>query len=496
MTQVSRRQFMAFMLRLWVLTALPACRRKLPVLGMTGISSLTVVEDHSSILARWAETGIRDAVLINIDTHDDLHWIPEQKMISLQGLYRDQNWQRFAEANTTADRGLYHIGNWIYAGARLGIFREVCWVVPFRYVAENGSEDTLRQFLKQNRFTDADIRTFALRNNRYHGAFRGIPLTICGLESLPEISSPLLLSIDADFLPTYGTEYRSAYLPSLQKMFAALHAQRYQIQDAVVSYSVNGDFLPPHLRWVGDAVAMLLKDPVMLSAPPTERLLLQQEIDNAYRTIDAGTMLALATPYLARHEDASLFLYSAYARVLQNKPDMAYVAAMAACNIDRAYSTGLPFIGQMYFNKGEYLVAERFFRGGLSVNPKMANGLYQFGHCLRKLGKLQEAVGIYEQDRALNGSFPTGFLLVETHLLRNDPQSATAILKETMGYLEQNPYASVDNVAAADAVYRALEFCAQYGMGEEAARLRNHPAIQEMFRKFPQNRNQLTATDG
>ena len=101
--------------------------KPIPVIGKDPIPELLTVEDHGMALARWAEQGIRDAVLINIDTHDDMRLIHEDKIIRLKELYRKKDWKGITEADSSADQGLYHVGNWIYAGVSLGIIKEVYW---------------------------------------------------------------------------------------------------------------------------------------------------------------------------------------------------------------------------------------------------------------------------------------------------------------------------------------------------------------------------------
>ncbi|OGU17552.1 MAG: hypothetical protein A2076_02070 [Geobacteraceae bacterium GWC2_53_11] len=115
--------------------------------------------------------------------------------------------------------------------------------------------------------------------------------------------------------------------------------------------------------------------------------------------------------------------------MLQGDADAAYAAAMAGCRADRLYATALPFMGELYFSKGQYATSEKFFRGGYAVDPQISNGLFHFGNCLVKNGKLREAIGVYEQDVKRNGSFPTHFLMAQTYLVLGERQAALATLK-------------------------------------------------------------------
>jgi tetratricopeptide (TPR) repeat protein len=459
----------------------------LPVLGQDAVANPLIVEDHSQALAHWAEQGVRGAILMNIDAHDDIRWIPDKKIDELRELRRRGDWQRIRRADTFAASGLYNLGNWIYAGARLGVFREIFWVVPFRYFVEGAAEEPLRRFLASCGFSAEEIGSFSLRGRRFHGTFRGIPLTVCGLESLPVITEPLLLSIDTDFFRTYSAQYRAAFLPALHAAFGVLSSMNYRIQDAIVAYSINGDFLHPHHRWVGDTIAQILRKPGLLAEPPSEPLLLLQKVENAYRANNPAETLALADPYLALHPLPSLMLYKAFAHMQGGDSEKAYETAMAGCKADRLYCSGAVYIGAYYASKGEYRRAERFFRGGFSLNPEMNYGRFQYANCLRKLGKLREAIGYYAKDEQLNGPFMNHFMIVETFLMLGDHKAATAALKIALRGLDNDPYAEVVNATVAHAVYAAIEFCDRSKFKEMAATLRNNPAIVRMFRNYPRN---------
>jgi len=444
-----------------------------------------IVENHSQLLAKWAERGIRDAVLINIDTHDDFRWIPDKKVNELREIYQRRDWKRFAEMDTNADRGLYNVGNWIYAGARLGVFKEVCWVYPANLFSQPNPDDLLRKLLAYYRFNEDDIRTFTARDNRYQGSFHGIPVTICGIESLPDISQPLLLSIDSDFFPTYTDNYQVEFLSALHVTFDALYKKKYQIRDAAVSYSVNGDYLLPVHRWVGDTITSILKKPGIINDAPSEQLSLLQQCDNAYRSEDAAAILKLVEQPLSKQKLPSLMLYKAYAHLLQGNPDKSFETAMSSCDIDPLYCTSLPYLGTLYLENGQHQQADKFFRAAFSANPTMENGVLPFANCLRKAGKLREALSWYEKSESLNGYFPSLVLIAETHLMLGDRQTAKADITFVLDRLQRDIYASVKSQSIADSCYAIIDYCEKGGFREIAASLKGTSAIKEMFREYP-----------
>ncbi len=459
--------------------------KPLPVLGKDPIPDLLNVEDHGQALARWAEQGLRDAVVINIDTHDDIRVIPEEKITELQKLYKQQDWKEFAEADSVADHGLYHVGNWIYAGARLGMFKEIFWVIPYPYFSQSNAEELLRRFLKDAMFSDEDIQTYTLQDNRFSGFYQGIPLTVCDIESLPVLSHHVVMSIDTDFFPVFSTQYRINYLKALDILFSSLFNRNYHIQKAVVSYSVNGEYISPHLRWIGDELANVLSRPSVLNEPPSDLLVQLQKLDDEYRSVQHEKMLRLIEEYPTADHEASLLLYKAYAHMLKGETEKAFNAAKSSCEADRLYCTGLSYLGSLYFTKKQCQEAERFFMEGYSSDPGIINGLYYYAHCLRDMGKTDEALRYYRKDVQMNGSFPTNFLIFETYLLSGNSEEAVQALNAAVSSLEINPYAEVVNTRAANAIYAALDYSEKNNLMELHAVLKDNPAVKKMFVDYP-----------
>jgi tetratricopeptide (TPR) repeat protein len=445
------------------------------------------VEEHSQALAHWAEQGIHDAVVIHFDAHDDIRRISDSKVFRLEDIYRSRDWESFSEADSVADWGLYNVGNWMYAGSRLGFFREVYWVVPFNLFSSQYNEHHLRQFLKSIKFSADDIKTFRMRNNQFSGSVHGLPFTICSPESLPSISGPVILSIDTDFFPVYSDEYREHHLEALHKIFTSLFSKNYRIQGSAVSISVNSEYLRPHLRWVGEAAARIVENPEVIKGQPSAMLRLMLKLDNAYRDADPSRIMKLAEHYTSHYPEPSILLYTAYAHMMKRDTDRAYDAAMAGCKMDRRYCAGLAYIGTLYFMKEEPVKAERFFRAGFASDPGLENGLYCFANCLRDTGNLKEAVAHYTRVVELNGSFPTDFLIFETCLLSGDRSKAMNALKTAVSGLGNNPYAEVIDERSAKAVYAAIDYADEEGLTGLLKTLRNDPKIRDMLIKYPRN---------
>jgi tetratricopeptide (TPR) repeat protein len=487
-SRYSRRQFLMLLAQLFAIAAIPGCRKAIPILDATKPITPFVVEDHSQFLSRWAAQGIRDAVLINIDTHDDIVRISDNKISDLKAIYNRSDWTGFsaADEHTASHNGLFGVVNWIYAGGMLGIFSQVFWVCPYNLLDNATSDGPMRQLLVDLHFRDEDIATFVLHNNQFSGRINGVPFTICNLDSLPSINKPLLLSIDADFFPTCSAIYQVSYLNLLHKTFTALYAKKYKLLDAAVCYSINGEYLNPHQRWIGDAVVKVFADPGMIiTDAPSELLKLQQHLENALRSGEADEILLQSQQYLKQHPDPSLLLYLAFGYMLKGDSDNAYSAAFESSRIDKRYSSGLQYMGTLYYLRKQYQTAEQFYAGGFSADPDMTVGLLQYGNCLLKLGKLSEALQVYAKDIQVNGSFPCHFMMVYVYMRLGDQRNAEHTLQEALKRLEMYVAPRVLNRDVADALYAILDYCDKKGLHTLADPLRRHPMTRIMNKSFP-----------
>jgi tetratricopeptide (TPR) repeat protein len=238
---------------------------------------------------------------------------------------------------------------------------------------------------------------------------------------------------------------------------------------------------------VGDAAAQIFTDPQLLrNDSPTELLNLQQYSENAYRSLDADGILKQSERYLNQHPEPSLLLYRAYAYMLQGDTENSYRTAIESCRLDKRYCTGLMYIGTHFYINKQYKTAERFYQGGLVMNPEIKVGLFQYGNCLQKLGNLREALRIYELDVTCNGPFPTEFMMVDTYIKLGDRAATVHTFNEALRHLGEYPAPAVLSSTGAEAIYRVLDFMEHHGQKDTVVAFRSRPLMQRMLHDFPQ----------
>lgn len=489
MNKLSRRQFLHFNIQLLLWASVYGCKSSYPVLGSSQVLNSKIVEDHSQLLALWAKQGIRDAVLVNIDSHDDIRWITDDKINSLKTIYHQRDWDRFSDSDTNADKGLYNIGNWIYAGARLGIFKELYWVIPIDLFSRPNTLELLHKLLRHCRFSEADKLTFTINDRQFKGSFHGIPVTICGIEALPDIRQPLLLSIDTDFFPTFTENYQVKYLTALRATFNKLFSMKYQILDSAVCYSINGEYLLPIHRWVGDTIPSILAKPGILNETPSQQLSILQQCDSAYHSGDWETILRLAGEQRQIGQlPPSITLYVAYAYASQGNHDKAMETAVGSCKANQLYCTGLSWLAKLYETDDQQEQAERFYRAAFTINPHMENGIFDFAEFLKKNGMLREALEWYEKSETSLGYFPSRIMIAEINFTLGNSQRAINDTRFLVDRMQTDLYAKVPTLPIADSMRTIAKNCEKQGDDKIAMALKNTPVFKEMQLEFPSSK--------
>ncbi len=458
-----------------------SCEKKeiSPILGIDPIPNVARYEDHSEALAHWAEEGVRDAVIINIDTHDDIRRISKERISELEDIYLRRDMKTLREANSLADRSLYNVGDFIFAAARLGIVKEAYWIIPFAHFAYPDTANRLRIFLETYGFSSEDINTFNMEGGCFRGLTDGIPLSLCGVEALPEIEEPVILSFDLDTLPTAAFEYKRDKTTAMQMIFDALFAKRYMVRDALVAYSVNGGYMRVLDKWLGDEAAKVMESPGYRGSLLWTAL---QKADIAYKQKRLGKSMDQLMPFLGRFADEpAVQIYIAFAEMELGRIDDAFKYAEKACLTDRTYCYGLVELGYEIHQSAQSDGWEKFYRRGYGLNPGMNHRLVNMALHLRDDKRYDEALEFLFRHRKMNSLYPVDFLIGETMLLKGDEEGAGKYFDSVRIYLRRSLYTTVKNAEDVIAIKSAFDYYIKKGDMESALELKSNPSLGPAF---------------
>ncbi|HEY6837432.1 MAG TPA: hypothetical protein VI389_01685 [Geobacteraceae bacterium] len=441
-----------------------------PVLGKESLAEVAIVEDHRVALEHWAERGIRNAVLVNMDAHDDMRRVPPEEMAHLRAVYEGRERQYCS----TDGRVPVTNGNFIHAAAKLGIVSKVIWVVPPAYDLFSDQGERFATLLKMYGFPNEDIRSFTRKGRRFVGEADGIPLVVCDSEDLPEVREPLLLSVDVDYFPAAsGEDLQIA--DAVKQAVGALFARGYAVRDTVVAYSVNGGFLDVSRRWVGDLVVDSLRIPgLIFQSELPGRYALLQRADLLLRAGRYGELLDVLSPFVTEENaEPSLLVYAAFAHEGRGEMERSFRAAERACRTDASYCYGLPQLGTLVLDEKGLAEAQRFFVRGYELSPGMDAGQFRLAMALKEAGRLDDAITYFRIFRDCYGPFPVDFYLAETYLLKGDEASALGCYDRGRKELARNPQAIV-GFGDVQTIESAAVFYERKGLVAHAASLRKN----------------------
>lgn len=248
--------------------------------GIEGIARIHRFENHSSALLAWRRAGVRNRVVLHVDGHADFDWLPDDAVAriagaSADGLARLELHPYDASADTVRKFGIW---NFLYPAARLGIVREIVWVVPdATFEAQDGLVALLRAMLfdKLHMVSIEEAQGFRIEGGRAAGRLLGVPITICRLGDLPPIREPVLLDVDLDFFTTRSAatlEVLESPWTTPSRLVRGLGERGISADIATLSMSTTGGFTPPRCRWLGRAMEDVLREPGSTAGDETRRL--------------------------------------------------------------------------------------------------------------------------------------------------------------------------------------------------------------------------------
>lgn len=374
--------------------------------GIDPIPAVHLFENHSSSLIVWRRAGVRDRILVHLDGHADLDWLPDVTIARLAAADPQElgalELHPYAVDATTLER--FGIWNFVYPAARLGIVREYVWVVPDGTLADAQAAGELihRMILGKMQMIGLDeAQTIHSAGRVIRGTVLGLPITVCELADLPVFDEPVLLDVDLDFFTTRSATSQEVMprpwiAPGL--LVDRLRARALRADIATLSLSTMGGYLPPACRWLGPAMVTALKRG---PGADGERWRRRAEADAAAEAgeesaaIDAWSRLAAEQP-----DDGSLWyaLSRAYERsgrgTLASEALAKAVAADPVLEDARLFEADGLWMNQRF---AEALDVYRAHRRKRPTGPFSAYALRREAGCLLRTGRDDDAIATFRK---------------------------------------------------------------------------------------------------
>ena len=372
------------------------------------------IENHDEALSIWRNSGRKDRILVHVDAHHDMWWVPPGQPVT--------------------------IANFISPALREGLLREIHWVVPDRSwdSAENRRQILHHVYRIQENFPGRS-GPLEIEHHRISTTLLGKPLHICSVEGLPKFGEEVLLDLDVDYLifprVTYGPGDPHPNLPWMwpEGLLSRLQAREARSDLVTIAYSVYGGFTPLRWKYLGDelearlggADADVLRGMELIregaeAASRGEFSAAEQKYSEAAERLPnlAAPQWRLAYLYLdvgRRNEGRRM-----YQRAMELDPryctafnsdalwhlwDRRWEAAereyRRTLELDPTDATAHLGLGWLALERSEWGAAESELRRAVEIQPDLLDAHRALGKALQKLGRQREAIAAYENSLKL-----------------------------------------------------------------------------------------------
>jgi tetratricopeptide (TPR) repeat protein len=340
-----------------------------------------LMENHDEAYQKWRAAGVQEKILVHIDAHDDLWWIPDEESIN--------------------------IANFICPAIKDNLVKEVYWVVPDQTWEDSRTlKPVIRRLTKVLKSYPGNSGAVKVERGQISAEVLGKPLRVLTLSNLPRFSESVLLDIDIDFLVIPKSCSRGDYdaLPWCwpEDLLARLSACQLRTDLVTLAYSVEGGYTPLKWKYLGDELALRLIEPDHAAAGIRGMELIRAGALAAHR----GDLLAAEKSYLEARDllpDSPAPEYHlAHLSLALGRNDQAPALYQRALALDPSYRTAYNNTGLEYYADGRFPEAECEYHKTLSLNPEDPYAHLGLGRLAVRSKRWEEAETWLRQSLALD----------------------------------------------------------------------------------------------
>jgi tetratricopeptide (TPR) repeat protein len=395
--------------------------------GVDAVPAVHLLENHSSSLIAWRRAGVTDRILIHMDGHSDVDWLPDASVARLAAADPDElaSFELHPYALDGSTHRRFAIWNFVYPATRLGVVREFVWVVPDGTLSGPAAAGALVHELILDKISSISLdesRSLRLENGMVRGTILGIPWTVCELKDLRDPGEPVLLDIDLDYFTTRSaTTQEVTASPWIEpdQVVARLRDAGIRTDVVTLSLSTMGGYLPPSCRWIGPAMVAALKRLPQASDPRWSRRALADRAAADGRDDEA---IRIERDLTAEHPDDGATWYD-LSRALERTGRRAEAAQASSRAIaaDPLLAHAKLFEADRAYLNHDYAGAldlYRAYRRAFPEGPFVPYGLRREAGCLARTGHDDAAIATFR--KALEAAPEHGDTHLDLGLLLRD----------------------------------------------------------------------------
>jgi len=250
--------------------AKPASGLKVYEVGKDAVQ-LTLLEQGSDCLSYWLKNKDKDRVLVRFSGFDGLAPVSDVAMKAIKGAADKGDFDALKQmGDALKDNSLYASDNAVYLAHRLGIIREVYWVVPTFGSFTQEDLDAFKESLKKSYPSQAaEIDALKLDGKMAGGSINGVPVKIVGLQDMKGPGEPVLLDTDVSYLASlYAGEKETRVLPLFEGFFRLVRDAGIKSDQVSLTASNSDGKVPVKFRFAVKYLTTLYGYPNMVDGEP------------------------------------------------------------------------------------------------------------------------------------------------------------------------------------------------------------------------------------
>lgn len=308
----------------FVVLAFSSVHARGAVFGRDTAAKVHSVEDSSEALCLWHGAGVKNLPLVSLRSEpgffsDSVQFEDDPPRLRKALANSSCNKAALLTQYVDHEAKLFGTGDFIFAAFRLGIVRELWWVVPVREGLKRESTEAVKKLLRTSHgLPEEFVEGLVYEGESIRGSFRGLPVRILSLGDLPVIDGPVLLSVDTEWLVNlYENPVKESMLDLVGGFFKTLQQKKLKGDLAVVARSVERGSTPLRFGYLADYVRLLLARPAQFAEGPPPSWRMQNRVEYLDFMLARDEALAVARRLAESVPDSPVPWY-----------DMAYISAV------------------------------------------------------------------------------------------------------------------------------------------------------------------------
>lgn len=214
-------------------------------------------EDHCESYIHWKSKGLKNLCVIHVDAHLDVSedGLADDLLEKMKNCRTSFELEQFRR-NDDILWGGFHPGNYLYPAIREGIVSKLVWVIPEwlpgRRNLLNWAKEDLQEWIE---ITLSDYDSLRMKGEKVSGKLLGCEFEICFLKDLKAQGENIAWDIDSDYL----IDNNDCASMSPEELVSNLRKKAPNPVIITIAYSVNGGYLPPHQKYLGDLIFKALR---------------------------------------------------------------------------------------------------------------------------------------------------------------------------------------------------------------------------------------------